>query len=103
MKYKVVTICGSMKFADVMRDIAYDLEVKKGYCVIQCVYKPDNYCENNQSKEEIENLTNAHWKKIDVSDAIFVINVGGYIGKQTQKEIEYALSKGKEVIYLENK
>lgn len=40
--------------------------------------------------------------KIDLSDAIFVVNVGGYIGKSTEAEIEYAREKGKEILYLEN-
>jgi hypothetical protein len=41
-----------------------------------------------------------HRKKIDLSDAIYVINVNGYIGDSTFNEIKYAKSKGKEVIYL---
>ena len=99
MSIKVVTICGSMKFAEKMQKVATDLEKRKGWCVIQCVYGID---QNNISQEEIDNIVNAHWKKIDISDAIFVVNVGGYIGKATQNEINYALSKGKEVLYLES-
>ena len=41
-------------------------------------------------------------KKIDLSDAIYVINAGGYIGSSTKLEIEYAKSHNKEIIYLEN-
>ena len=36
-----------------------------------------------------------------VADAIYVINVGGYIGSSTRSEIEYARAQGKEVLYLE--
>jgi hypothetical protein len=43
-----------------------------------------------------------HLRKIDLSDEIFVLNVGGYIGDSTQREIEYALSTGKKVKYLES-
>ena len=95
---KVVTICGSMRFSSNMQKIARDLEKKNGWCVIQCVYDVDKETTN---AEEMENIVNAHWKKIDISDAIFVVNVGGYIGKSTQNEIEYAISKGKEILYLE--
>lgn len=42
-----------------------------------------------------------HKRKIDMADAIYVINVGGYIGESTRSEIEYAQSKGKKVIFLE--
>ena len=40
--------------------------------------------------------------KIDLSDAIFVVNVDGYIGESTKGEIEYAKQRGKEIMYLEN-
>lgn len=36
-----------------------------------------------------------------VTDEIFVINVGGYIGSSTRSEIEYAQATGKPVRYLE--
>ena len=96
MNIKVVTICGSMKFAQEMQKIARELEAKKGYCVIQCVYNNDNV---QETQGEIDNIVNAHWKKIDISDAIYVVNIDGYIGRSTKKEIEYAISKGKEVVY----
>lgn len=37
-----------------------------------------------------------------MADEIYVINVGGYVGESTRSEIEYALSQGKLVGYLEN-
>ena len=99
MKMKVVTICGSMRYSKEMIKIATDLERKKGWCIIQCVYDLNP---KDLSKEELENIVNAHWVKIDISDAIYVVNINGYIGNSTKNEINYALSKGKEVIYHEN-
>ena len=93
---KIVTICGSMKFANEMQKIASDLETKYGWCVIQCVYKIEN-----ATKNEMANVVNAHWKKIDISDAIYVVNIGGYIGESTKNEIEYAKKLNKEIIYHE--
>jgi hypothetical protein len=46
-------------------------------------------------------LDEIHKRKIDLSDAIFVINKNGYIGNSTMSEIEYAKSKNKWVLYLE--
>lgn len=93
---KIVTICGSMKFKDKMMDIAKDLEIKNKYIVIQCIYSNDKF-----SEEEQLILANLHYEKIDISDAIYVVNVNGYIGNQTRKEIEDAKKTGKEVIFLE--
>lgn len=98
MNIKVVTICGSMRFAREMQDIARDLELKYGYCVIQCVYNISNI-DNNFAEQQ--NIANAHWKKIDISDAIYVVNIGGYIGESTKNEIEYAKKHNKEIMYYE--
>jgi hypothetical protein len=46
-------------------------------------------------------LGELHRMKIDLSDAIFVVNVDGYIGKSVKNEIEYAKENGKEIIYME--
>lgn len=94
---KVVTLCGSMRFAEKMRTIAGDLERKNGWCVLQCV----DIDPNNITEQEMKNVVDAHWKRIDISDAIYVVNIDGYIGSSTQNEIKYALSKGKEVFYHE--
>ncbi|MBR1925570.1 MAG: hypothetical protein IJ837_01805 [Clostridia bacterium] len=95
---KVVTICGSMKFANQMKKIAGDISKKNGWCVLQCVYDIDV---NKTTKEELKILKQAHFKKIDLSDAIYVVNIGGYVGDSTKSEIEYATKNKKEIIYHE--
>ena len=60
---KTVTLCGCMRFQTEMRRIAFDLEVERGWNVLQCVYNVDGRevtdearaVENN--KEEKENTT----------------------------------------------
>ena len=47
-------------------------------------------------------LDRQHLAKIDLADEIFVINVGGYIGDSTRREIAYAEFKGKTIKYMEN-
>ena len=93
---KVVTICGSMKFEEQMKSLAFELETKADMCVLQCVYGLDK---ESLSTDDIDKLNNTHLKKIDISDAIYVVDIDGYIGNQVKKEIEYAKGKGKEVMY----
>lgn len=93
---KVVTICGSMKFKDKMMEVAKELEIKNKYVVIQCIYSNESF-----SEDEKQTLADLHYNKIEISDAIYVINLNGYIGSSTNKEIEYAKKLGKEVLYLE--
>ena len=53
------------------------------------------------TKKEQNLLTKLHKQRIRMSNAIFVVNVDGYIGNGTASEIEYAKSLGKEILYLE--
>lgn len=49
--------------------------------------------------EEIGKLGRMHKEKISLSDAILVVDAGGYIGDSTRGEIEYAKLLGKEILY----
>ena len=40
-----------------------------------------------------------HLRKLDLSDAVLVIDVNGYIGESTKREIAYAEAIGKPVYY----
>lgn len=95
---KIITICGSMKFQEQMIVAAEKLELEEQYIVIQCVYYDKNRI---LSSQEMNVLSELHYRKIEISDAIYVVNAGGYIGESTRKEIEYAYSLNKEVLFLE--
>ncbi len=47
-----------------------------------------------------DRLDELHLRKIDLADEVFILNVGGYIGESTRKEIEYAQRQGKPIKYL---
>ena len=93
---KTYTICGSMRFEKEMQKIAYDLERCQGYNILQCVYGEKDYV---PTEEELSRFVEAHYRKIELSDGIYVVNIDGYIGASAKKEIEYAEKLGKEVVY----
>ncbi len=97
---KVITVCGSLKFEN---DIKYWAErlTLEGNCVLSIIY-PISTDLSVYTPDQRKIFAKAHYQRIDMSDAIFVINKNGYIGNSTQKEIEYAKAHGKEVIFLEN-
>lgn len=95
---KIITICGSLKFADEMKIWAEKLTLA-GNCVLSVV-EPTRALET-YSAEEIAAFGAAHFQKIKLSDEIFVINKAGYIGQAVKKEIALAESLGKEISYLE--
>ena len=98
-KYKTITLCGSIKFKDEFIKVQEELTLKGNI-----VLTPNFF--NSLKKEDIdkktkEMLDEMHKQKIDMSDAILVINTNGYIGDSTKSEIDYAKAQNKEILYLE--
>lgn len=99
-KYKVITLCGSIKFKEEFFKMQEKLTLSENIVLTPNFFQSiKNEKINEQTKKMLDGM---HRQKIDMSDAIFVINVNGYIGESTKNEIEYAKSKNKEIIYLEN-
>lgn len=106
--YKIVTLCGSTKFKKEFLEIQKKLTLL-GYIVISVGlfgHSGDSEVWENMDEGTLTKtksmLDDMHKRKIDLSDMIYVINVGGYIGESTRSEIEYAISTGKEVHYLKS-
>lgn len=98
-KAKVITICGSLKFIEEIEFHAFKLALE-GNCVLS-LNTPAKANKEEIPADKFELLHLLHKQKISMSDAIYVINVNGYIGSSTRSEIEYANKLGKEVLYLE--
>ena len=97
---KIITICGSLKFTEEIKYYTEKLALE-GNCVLGIIYPTEG--RRYHTPEEIQFLEKGHLKKIDLSDAIYVINKNGYIGDAVKREIEYAKNANKEILYLENK
>ena len=98
-EYKIIALCGSIKFKDEFMRVQEKLTLDGNIVLIPNFF-------NNIKKEDIDEKTKKmldemHKQKIDMSDEIYVINVGGYIGESTKNEIEYAKEEGKKIDYLE--
>lgn len=93
---KIITLCGSLKFKKEMMIVAERMALE-GNCIITPVYPiSENY---KRTEEQLEKLKKSHFKKIELSDAILVVNVNNYIGDSTKLEMNYAKKLGKEIIY----
>ena len=93
---KIITLCGSLKFQKEMMIIAEKMALE-GNCILTPVYPIIENCE--RTDEQLEKLKKTHFKRIELSDAILVINKNNYIGDSTKLEIEYAKKLGKEIMY----
>lgn len=84
---KIITMCGSLKFQKEMMTVAEKMALE-GYCILTPVYP---VLENMKATEEqLIKLKEAHFKRIELSDAILVVNINNYIGESTNLEIDYA-------------
>ena len=84
-----------MRHAKEMQDIAYELEIRHHMTELQCIYGNGG---PGMPPEERAALGESRREKIDLSDAIYVVDMNGCIGEATQREIDYAKEQGKEVI-----
>ena len=93
---KIITICGSLKFQKEMMITAQKLALE-GYCVLTPIYPVIEGIEITD--ELLKLLKEQHFKKIELSDAIVVINKDNYIGDSTKLEIEFAKKLNKDILY----
>ena len=104
--YPVITLCGSTRFKDEFMQLQKELTLGKSIVISVGLFGHsgddevwENMDEGTLTKTK-EMLDDMHKRKRDMADAIFVVNVDGYIGESTKSEIEYAKEHGKEVFYL---
>ena len=97
--YKVITLCGSTRFKDDFERINKELTLLGNIVIsVGCFgHSGDTFTE-----EQKVMLDDIHKRKIDMADAIYVINKDGYIGSSTRSEIQYALRIGKQIIFMED-
>ena len=97
--YKVITLCGSTRFKDDFERINRELTLLGNIVIsVGCFgHSGDTFTE-----EQKVMLDDIHKRKIDMADAIYVINKDGYIGDSTRSEIKYAIAHGKQVILMED-
>lgn len=93
-----LTLCGSTKFR-----AEYELWNKRLTLAGFLVYSVSGFGHSGDTftEEEKARLDQIHLAKIDASHAIVVLNVGGYVGESTSREIAYAKAAGKPVYFLE--
>ena len=96
---RVITLCGSTRFMDEFERANQRLTLQGN--VVFSVATKAHEGSGQVSNEQKMLLDRIHFEKIRLSDEIFVINVGGYIGPSTKREIEHASRLGKIVHYLE--
>lgn len=94
----IITLCGSSRFKREI-ELANETLTMQGHIVLApgVFHHADN---KDLTTEEKIRLDNLHKQKINMSDAIFVVNLDGYIGESTFSEIDWAERMKKEIFFL---
>lgn len=98
-KYNIITLCGSTQFKDEFIRVQKELTLQGNIVISVGLFghSGDDEVWDDGVKEMLDDM---HLAKIDLADEIFLINVDGYIGKSTAREISYAKACGKKVRFL---
>lgn len=99
---RVVCLCGSTRFLQAFQDAMLQ-ETLTGKIVLSigCNTKSDDDLLRAGVQIDKQSLDLLHLFKIDLADEVLVLNVGGYIGESTRREVQYALRQGKVLRWLE--
>ena len=102
----IVCLCGSTRFWRQFQKSSLE-ETLAGKIVLSigAASGTDDEHFGNLSPEEYERikamLDELHLRKIDLADEVLILNVGGYIGESTRRELSYAQATRKRVRWLE--
>lgn len=99
-KYPVITLCGSTRFKEQFLEAQKHLTLEGNIVISVGLFghSGDDEVWTDGTKAMLDDM---HKRKIDMADAIYVINVGGYIGESTRSEIEYAKKHGKTIFFYD--
>ncbi len=102
----IVCLCGSTRFWQEFQQQNID-ETLAGKIVLSIApfNQHDDITFGHLTESEKQELTarldTLHQHKIDLADEVLILNVGGYMGDSTKRELEYAQKQNKIIRFLE--
>ena len=96
-----ITLCGSLKFEKEIQAY-HEYLALNGHTIYSMVVLPSQKGGNKDwyTVDEKETLDLLHLSKIEESSAVVVVDINGYIGDSTKREIKWARIRGKDVYYI---
>lgn len=102
----IVCLCGSTRFWKTFQEASLR-ETLRGRIVLSvgaAIASDDEHFghltpdERTQIKQMLDEL---HLRKIDLADEVLILNLDGYVGESTRRELAYALAHGKPIRWWE--
>ncbi len=95
---QIVCLCGSGRFREAFEQAEFE-ETLAGKIVLTIGCNTKDIARDVDWSHVKPMLDELHLRKIELADEVLIINVGGYIGESTGRELRYAESLGKPVRY----
>lgn len=101
----IVTLCGSTRFRRAFEAATFRLTLE-GWAVLSVACfsrgaEPGDEARDGLTPNQKDDLDRLHLSKIAMSNAIHVLNPGGYIGASTAREIGFAFALGLPITFLD--
>lgn len=98
----IVCLCGSTRFAAEFNRHAERLTLAGNIVVRPEVVTYSAEADPQLVAPDVKRcLDELHLRKIDLADSVLVLNVDGYIGESTKRELAYAIATKKVVDFVE--
>jgi len=95
----IVCLCGSTRFVEAWKK-ATRTESLNGKIVLSVgvmIHADDEPIKEGPAKALLDEL---HLRKIDLAHEVLILDVDGYIGESTRREVTYAIKQKKRIRYL---
>lgn len=101
----IVCLCGSTRFMEAFFEAGWkftlDGEIVLSVGICKHADADGAHGAEAMGGDVAERLDELHLRKIDLADHVHILNVGGYIGHSTCRELAYAFAKQKPISFLE--
>ncbi len=104
MMPRIVCLCGSTRFWQEFQQKGLKFTLDGEIVLSIGITAPDAFtfahASDKEGKALKKKLDQLHFHKIDLADRVFILNVDGYIGPSTRRELAYSIATNKRVDFL---
>ena len=97
----IITLCGSARWEKIWHEVNKQLGLQGHICFSLMTFPSIEGDKSWYTPEQKEMLDLAHLLKIEMSDAVVMLNVNGYLGESSTRELKWARMRKKEIFWLD--
>ena len=95
----ILTLCGSARFESYWHEANKQLGLAGHICFALMTYPSVEGSKSWYTEDQKWTLDLAHFAKIEESDGVVMLNITGYLGESSLRELKWARMRGKKVFW----